>query len=769
MDTTNQPESVNPNDPLPKGQNPMVDPESESWGQYLKANAGSLIFSVVVSVLVLVYLNVVDVIKVAIGLGLVIFIHELGHFLAAKWCDVHVETFSIGFGKPLPGCKFKYGETTYKIGWIPLGGYVKMIGEGENADTEEAEEDPRSFKNKPVGQRMIIISAGVIMNIILACICFIIVYSHGVDEKPPILGWVEAGSPAWQEGLHSEAVLTELNGNKSPVYDDIRPDVMGSSKGEKIRFVYRDSPKSEPIIADVEPGKDSEALFPVVGVGPAAQLTLAKSRRGDLKPYRAGSPASKATPPFQGGDRIIACSDDPNDWKKVTPLPPDQRNAAAGRLDFFEFQRRENLMRGQKMIIRVQRGDQSEDITVDPAYHAVFGMRMAMGRVAAVRKNFPAAQAKVVSPAGEGDGLQPRKVDAKENSGDRIIEVEVVDNENKKIRWSAGQPEGAVPEGVIVKPLDPMKLPFELESWAEKKTDNRKVLITVLRPTGRKEEKNETKRVTLELEWNESARYAREYLTTPNSPLSIPCLGLAYFVDAVVEAVDDGSPAAAAKMQKGDLIKEVRWKYKNTKGEFKQSRWQEIKSNQWAYVMNELQTAEIPEIDLKIERGDGVIEVTLKAEEDKTWPISDRGLSFTFDTRQQKATDLADALGLGIHRTIRTVRMIYLNLYAMVFGRVSAWTMSGPLTIADVSYKIAGEDLWQFILFIGMINVNLAIINFLPIPVLDGGHMVFMIYEKIRGKPAPESVLAAAMYTGLFLILALMCFVLFLDVKRLWL
>src|SRR5437764_14577802 len=92
--------------------------------------------------------------KVALGLGAVIFVHELGHFLVAKWCDVHVQTFSIGFGPALPGCSYKWGETTYKLALFPLGGYVKMVGEG--GETEESEEDPRSFKNKTVGQRMAI-------------------------------------------------------------------------------------------------------------------------------------------------------------------------------------------------------------------------------------------------------------------------------------------------------------------------------------------------------------------------------------------------------------------------------------------------------------------------------------------------------------------------------------------------------------------------------------------------------------------------------------
>src|SRR2546423_794794 len=116
--------------------------------------------------------------KVALGLGAVIFVHELGHFLVAKWCDVHVQTFSIGFGPAIPGCSFQWGETTYKLALIPLGGYVKMVGQvdADESDDPESDADPRSYRNKTVWQRMAIISAGVIMNVILACVCFMAVY-----------------------------------------------------------------------------------------------------------------------------------------------------------------------------------------------------------------------------------------------------------------------------------------------------------------------------------------------------------------------------------------------------------------------------------------------------------------------------------------------------------------------------------------------------------------------------------------------------------------
>src|SRR5262249_53514335 len=98
-------------------------------------------------------------------------------------------------------------------------------------------------------------------------------------------------------------------------------------------------------------------------------------------------------------------------------------------------------------------------------------------------------------------------------------------------------------------------------------------------------------------------------------------------------------------------------------------------------------------------------------------------------------------------------------------GRISVENLGGPITIGRVAYYFAGLDFWEFVFFLGLISVNLAVINFLPIPVLDGGHFVFLVYEKIRGKPASEGVLVGRTYAGL--LASLMIFVLFLDIKRL--
>jgi regulator of sigma E protease len=111
---------------------------------------------------------------------------------------------------------------------------------------------------------------------------------------------------------------------------------------------------------------------------------------------------------------------------------------------------------------------------------------------------------------------------------------------------------------------------------------------------------------------------------------------------------------------------------------------------------------------------------------------------------------------------------VFQNVRGMIFGRISVWNLGGPLTIAQATYFFAGMDFGEFVFFLGLISINLAVVNFLPIPVLDGGHMVFLIYEKIRGQPASENVRIWATYAGLIIIGCLMLFVLYLDVTRIF-
>ncbi|MGB4738623.1 MAG: site-2 protease family protein, partial [Fuerstiella sp.] len=146
-----------------------------------------------------------NALSVILGLGMVIFFHELGHFAVAKWCDVHVERFSIGIG-PIIWSRQK-GETEYALSALPFGGYVKMLGQDDmdpnQMTSDEIAENPRSYSAKKVWQRMAIITAGVTMNVITGFMFFAIAYRNGVVELTPIVGQAVPGMPAWEAGINA--------------------------------------------------------------------------------------------------------------------------------------------------------------------------------------------------------------------------------------------------------------------------------------------------------------------------------------------------------------------------------------------------------------------------------------------------------------------------------------------------------------------------------------------------------------------------------------
>ena len=152
----------------------------------------------------------------AFVLGVLVFVHELGHFLAARWNGVRVLTFSLGFGPKL--LKFRRGDTEYCLSAIPLGGYVKMAGENP--------EDPRSgqpdeFLSKTKWQRFQILIMGPAMNLILAVIVLAVVLMQGATvpaymNKPAVVGVVEPGSPAEKAGVQPGDVITRLGSAATP-------------------------------------------------------------------------------------------------------------------------------------------------------------------------------------------------------------------------------------------------------------------------------------------------------------------------------------------------------------------------------------------------------------------------------------------------------------------------------------------------------------------------------------------------------------------------
>src|ERR1700757_2737408 len=168
----------------------------------------------------------IAVVAMAGVLGIMILIHEWGHYAAAKFFKVRVEVFSIGFGKRLLG--FRKGETDYRLSAIPLGGYVKMSGENP---MDERTGDPAEFLSHPRWHRFIIAIAGPAMNILLAVGLLTAVYMVHYEypafmDEPAVIGWVEADSPAARLGLQMDDRIARVDGIQNPTWEQVEPRIM---------------------------------------------------------------------------------------------------------------------------------------------------------------------------------------------------------------------------------------------------------------------------------------------------------------------------------------------------------------------------------------------------------------------------------------------------------------------------------------------------------------------------------------------------------------
>lgn len=201
-------------------------------------------------------------------LGILIIVHELGHYWAARFFDVKVEVFSFGFGPRLFG--FRKGETDFRFSAILFGGYVKMYGEQPGEDSA----DPRSFLGKPRWQRLIIAFAGPAINIVLAvavmATLFTIRYPKEVAEAgPAVVGHVDPDSAAARAGLQAGDRIVQVADQANPTWDDIMLKAAVGGKGELTVGVERDGRR---LAFQVQPGVSEKTGEPLIGWSPPIRV-----------------------------------------------------------------------------------------------------------------------------------------------------------------------------------------------------------------------------------------------------------------------------------------------------------------------------------------------------------------------------------------------------------------------------------------------------------------------------------------------------------------
>ena len=684
--------------------------------------------------------------EVALGIGAVIFVHELGHFAVAKWCGVKCEKFYLGFdigGWKL--CKFRWGETEYGIGILPLGGYVKMLGQEDNPArmAEEMERaklaraegeaeagtadglplcDPRSFLAKTVPQRMAIISAGVIMNIIFAFIVSTICYGMlGVEQVACVVGHVFPGEAAWQAGLQTGDKIAQIGDKKNPMFRDLQRGIhLGDDLDQGVKVVVDRPGVDKPLELKVFPkGRGAGRLAPIIGIGNGSERELFKP---PVAPY---SPLALLKDGFKPGDEVIAVDGKPVE----SHLEVEQALYARPGATSVTVQRKIN-------------DDETKIFNIDiPAIPMLrLGLVMKFGEITAVQDDSPAKAAGI-------------------RAGDRLVKIDGRDVEGDA-------------------PLDPIALPKQLAERA-----GETVQLTLLR-NGK----------TIETSAVLRAQTLSEIAAAEDGPMSVPALGLAYAVENQVAAVEPGSPAAGQKIAPGDeLVKAVISPPTGAKEKYQLKRdpepatlefgpkkrnfaaffslLQEFPPDSKVELTFEGEHLQLPRPDAEGDQNSKVeviLErehtVTLSPEPVSDWLNPDRGFLFKPVLVMQKATSVGEAVSLGAAETRDSLSLVYRFLRKVLSGQVSGKSFGGPLTIAEQAGRSASEGLSPFLMFLGMLSANLAVINFLPIPVLDGGHMTFLAWEGIRGKPASEQVMTWCQFIGLFFLASLMLFVMLLDV-----
>ncbi len=714
--------------------------------------------------------------SVACGLGFVIFVHELGHFLVAKWCGVKCEKFYVGFDVPikilgfqLPSklFHFQWGETEYGIGIIPLGGYVKMLGQDDDpraaqaemerirvkksndepadsgASTEESsnseaqatasranadqapaddeyELDPRSFPAKTVPQRMAIISAGVIMNLIFAVIFASLAYSKGVPYTPCEVGRVMPGTPAWIAGVQEQSRIVQVGdeGKRKSFLRftwDLKNNVAMADAGNPVTIITQDDSGKEQtyevVPKTIQPSQVRRRLFGIFPLPPEEikQLGIGSASTNRLNatpPVIPKSSAATASVPLVGKDEIVAVNDVPvaNAYQVTAQL-------AANPTEPITL-----TVRREKLDDAGKKSTETVKTIIEPNPLLRVGLIMKSGPVSAIRPDSPAQAA----------GLKIGDV------------IETINGE-------------AI--------TDPISLPSQIRPFHDQVVE-----VQVRRGD---------ELVSLQVTPGTPSTFDWDFFL--NSPMSCVSLGAAFDVIPVVQAVIPDSPADQAGIKPGDTAVSFVSQYDAPKdrNEEKINRKStpstiDGKNITWQYFIARCQ--KMPEgtsIHVTVKRAGATLKFPLKptASDDLN---PDRGLVLGMKTETYVAKSWGEAISLGASRTKEDAMRVATFLKKLVTGRIALTNLGGPLVIAAVAGSEASEGLPRLLIFLTFLSANLAVVNFMPIPALDGGHFVFLLWEGISGKPVNERVQIALTLAGVGCLLCLMVFVVSLDIDRLF-
>jgi regulator of sigma E protease len=703
---------------------------------------------------------------IALGFGFIIFIHELGHFLAAKWAGIRVLAFSIGFGNVLcsyrKGVGFQRGSsdqiyanrvrafkgslkefhsqispTEYRLSMLPLGGYVKMLGQ-EDLNPEAVSEEPDSYQNCAVGKRMVVISAGVIMNVISAALLFIIVFTAGLRVFPAQVGFVPEGSPAsmaistsnpeLDRGLKRGDRIKEINNKIMHSYEAVLPEIAMSSKGRPATILVERDGVDGLVTFEVTPVKSPQSGLLDIGIAPPMSTSLKGVRDDQSARLWEMFASNYGFSGLEPGDTFVTANDQP----VKSPLDLlDLAEASGGQSISTTIERDGETISHSLQPVREL---QTDLVELGESYQLVDHLLGLTG----VMMIDPSA-----SPEDTMQGLEPGDIFAKLGNINYPTQARGI----AFVRSNSGES-----VDVVVLREDEQGLSNRVKLTVDISQEGRigfYPTTTTSRsnyvgspPTLIREVETDTDNADSETEQYETA--AVELIQYPGSRITkvgdTPIVTLRDLPSAVMDSIQDAYETGADLFEV-EITLELPLPLQPDGS---------VPTTQLSWSLTRAEIDEVADLGYTLP---GSLEIATM-----------------FDYQQiiDKADGPVAAINRGISESRRVMQQTYLTFLRLFEGSVQVKHLKGPVGIAHLGTQIASQG-WVWVLFfMALISINLAVINFLPLPIVDGGQFLMLVYEWLRGRPVPVVVQNVATMAGLLVIGSIFLFVTFNDVKAIF-
>jgi regulator of sigma E protease len=673
--------------------------------------------------------SISSIVAIIFGFGVLIFIHELGHFLAAKWAGIRTEAFAVGMGPVIcswrKGIGFAFGsterkvkkrtgksavelndeelerhnigETEYSLRWLPIGGFVKMLGQ-EDANPKAVSDDPRSYNRTGIGKRMVVVSAGVIMNVLLAMVLFIWAFMVGVQFVAPVISGSVAGTAsasAMPTNAEAFGVLEPgfmpgdrvlfIDGDEVRTFADVRIAAAMAKPGESLAMTIQRMGCSEPLEFSITPAVSEQSGLLSIGAVPGASTMLI----GDKSSY----------------DTVLKGLETLG--LKQQGVMPGMELATVEGEPVFEYGQLEKIVsaRGGAPVRTEWRAvDQGEIRIVEAVLDATpewdaFTRYDESGEF------------------GEYDvgllGLAPLT---------RISEV-MPDSPNRDILRS---------DDVILR-IGQQHYP-RISQVQTIVADHAGETVAL-----QVERDGETHDLVVEVSRKGQIGVGLSLLES--DPRAADPIHEIHVLanDENKPFTSHATPIAAAQLLPGSAVTKINdvavadWRgvFIALRAETEDACAAGEGATFALTIRNPTPGAEITTVDVPLTADDvrTLHELQWRCELDARYfdPIME-----TLSAHGNPIT----AITMGFRETHKMIVLTYLTIDRLFRGSVGVKQLRGPVGIIDLGSKILPQGFMYFLFFLGMISVNLAVINFLPIPIVDGGTLPLPHLREVQGRTA---------------------------------